>query len=111
MHGSEAEREMRVDPTPGQAEVQGAGPPDPEGSHSADDKHWSPFSTSRAKWAWGLMAIFTAIYFVVAVLTSAEFAEFAAQMIFGLPLGFYLGIGLIISGLVITRIYLAKIEN
>jgi uncharacterized membrane protein (DUF485 family) len=45
------------------------------------------------------------------VLTSAEFAEFAARMIFGLPLGFYLGIGLIISGLVITRIYLAKIEN
>ncbi len=57
------------------------------------------------------MAVFTAIYFIVAVLTSAEFAEFAATMIFGLPLGFYLGIGLIIAGLVITRIYLAKIEN
>jgi len=27
------------------------------------------------------------------------------------PLGFYLGIGLIISGLVITRIYLSKIES
>lgn len=57
------------------------------------------------------MAIFTAIYFIVAVLTSAEFADFAARMILGLPLGVYLGLGLIIAGLVITRIYLAKIEN
>ena len=31
-------------------------------------------------------------------------------MVFGLPLGFILGIGLIIAGLVITRIYLAKVE-
>ncbi len=102
---------MRVDPTPNQAEVDGAAPPGGEGSHSADDKHWSPFSTTRAKWSWGLMAIFTVIYFVTAVLTSAEFAELAAHMIFGLPLGFYMGIFLIISGLVITRIYLAKIET
>ena len=105
------EREMRVDPTPKQAEPQEAGTLDPEGSNSADDQHWSPFSTSRARWAWGLMAVFTAIYFIVAILTSAEFAELAAYMILGLPLGFYLGIGLIISGLVITRIYLARIEN
>ena len=79
-------------------------------SEPTDSKHWSPFSTRRAKWSWGLMAIFTTIYFVVAIVTSAEFADLAAQMIFGLPLGFYLGIGLIISGLVITRIYLARIE-
>jgi uncharacterized membrane protein (DUF485 family) len=57
------------------------------------------------------MAIFTIIYFGVAVLTSKEFAELAATMVFGLPLGFILGIGLIISGLVITRIYLAKVES
>ena len=100
-----------MDPTPNQAEPQGGAPPGGEGSHSADDKHWSPFSTTRAKWSWGLMAIFTVIYFVVAVFTSAEFAEFAATMIFGLPLGFYMGVGLIISGLIITRIYLAKIES
>jgi uncharacterized membrane protein (DUF485 family) len=107
---------MRVDPTTTQTEPEGQSPPgavepatgEPE---TPAGEYWSPFSTSRARWAWGLMAIFTAIYFSVAVLTSAEFAEFAAWMIFGLPLGFYLGIGLIISGLVITRIYLAKIEN
>lgn len=85
-------------------------PPEP-GSTSADDQHWSPFSTSRAKWAWALMAIFTVIYFVIAVLTSAEFAELAATDVLGLPLGFVLGIGMIIAGLVITRVYLARIEN
>ena len=95
-----------MDPTASQAESQV--PQETEQPDSADTKHWSPFSTSRARWAWGLMALYTVIYFVVAIVTSAEFA---ATMILGLPLGFYLGIGVIISGLVITRIYLAKIEN
>ena len=82
------------------------------GSKSADDKYWSPFSTSRAKWAWGLLAVFAIIYFGVAVLTSAEFADLAATEVFGgLPFGFVLGIGVIIAGLVITRIYLSKIEG
>lgn len=57
------------------------------------------------------MAIFTVIYFAIAVLTSAEFAELAATDVLGLPLGFVLGIGMIIAGLVIVRIYLARIEN
>lgn len=98
-----------MDPTTNQAE--GQAPPGEGEPAAAETEHWSPFSTSRARWAWGLMALFSVIYFVVAVVTSAEFAEFAATMIFGLPLGFYLGIGLIIAGLIITRIYLAKIEN
>ena len=99
-----------MESTTDKVEPQEEGPPTGE-SHSADDAHWSPFSTSRAKWAWGLMALYSVIYFVVAIVTSAEFAEFAAQMILGLPLGFYLGVGVIIAGLVITRVYLAKIEN
>jgi putative solute:sodium symporter small subunit len=98
-----------VDPTPNQAEPQA--PPEAAAPQPAEGKRWSPFSTSRARWAWGLMAVYSVIYFVVAVLTSAEFADFAAQMVLGLPLGFYLGMGVIIAGLVITRIYLAKIEN
>jgi putative solute:sodium symporter small subunit len=111
---------MRVERTPNQAEPQGgAGPaktppegtPPGEASTPADDKHWSPFSTARAKWAWGLMAVFTAIYFAVAILTSAEFADLAARMVLGLPLGFWLGIGVIIAGLIITRIYLSKVEG
>jgi putative solute:sodium symporter small subunit len=98
-----------LDPTTDQTEGQ-ASPETPE-PEAAPTEHWSPFSTSRARWAWGLMALFSVIYFVVAVLTSAEFAELAATMILGLPLGFYLGIGVIISGLVITRIYLSKVEG
>ena len=57
------------------------------------------------------MAIFTILYFSVAILTSAEFAELAATPVLGLPLGFWLGIGVIISGLVITRVYLMKVEG
>lgn len=79
---------------------------------SDDPDHWSPFSTSRARWAWGLLAVFATIYFVVAVLTSAEFADLAAtEVVLGLPLGFILGITVIVSGLVVTRIYLSKVEG
>lgn len=101
-----------MDPTPDHSDpFEGEGV-DREGPHSHDDQHWSPFSTTRAKWAWSLLAVFGVIYFSVAVLTSAEFAEFAAtDTILGLPLGFVLGMGLIIAGLVITRIYLSKIEG
>ncbi len=103
---------MRVDPTPNQAEPKTGAPPEPAESHSADERHWSPFSTSRAKWAWGLFIIFSVIYFGVAILTSAEFADLAAtEVVLGLPLGFILGIGLIIAGLIITRIYLSKVEG
>jgi uncharacterized membrane protein (DUF485 family) len=72
---------------------------------------WSPWSTSRARWSWGLLATFVATYFVVAVLTSKDFADLAATMILGLPLGFLLGLGVIAAGLVITRIYLVKVEG
>mgnify|MGYP001818542737 CR=1 FL=1 len=98
-----------LDPTTDQAESQASGGT-PEAGPS-ETEHWSPFSTSRARWAWGLMALFSVIYFAVAVVTSAEFADFAAQMVLGLPVGFWLGMGVIIAGLVITRVYLAKIEN
>lgn len=82
------------------------------GSNPPDDQHWSPFSTTRAKWAWRLLAVFAIIYFVVAVLTSAQFSELAAtEVVLGLPLGFVLGIGMIVAGLIITRIYLSKLEG
>jgi uncharacterized membrane protein (DUF485 family) len=103
--------DCELDPTPKQAEQAGEAPPEQAESGPTDAKPWSPFSTRTARWSWGLMAIFTTIYFAVAILTSAEFADLAATMILGLPLGFYLGIGLIISGLVITRIYLSKVEG
>ena len=98
-----------MDPTPNQAESQA--PPEGDASHSADAEHWDPLKTTQAKWSWGLLALFSAIYFVVAVLTSEVAASLAATMIFGLPLGFYLGVGMIISGLVIVRYYLARVEG
>ena len=101
-----------MDQTPKQEGLEHGATPAPEESTSADGRHWSPLGTSRARWAWGLFTIFAVIYFGVAILTSAEFAELAAtDVIFGLPLGFVLGIGLIIAGLVITRIYLSKVEG
>jgi len=103
---------MRVDPTPNRAEPPAGAPAEAAEPQPADDQPWSPFSTSRAKWAWGLFTIFAVIYFGVAILTSAEFADLAAtEVILGLPLGFILGLGLIIAGLVITRIYLSKVEG
>lgn len=101
-----------MEPTgkPGRPDESLASPPGPATAEPASDEHWSPFSTTAAKWSWGLLAIFVVIYFVVAVLTSSEFAELAATMVLGLPLGFLLGVGMIIAGLVITRIYLIKVE-
>ena len=82
------------------------------GPSQPDDRHWSPFSATTAKWAWGLLAIFAVIYFGVAILTSAAFADLAAtEVILGLPLGFVLGIAMIIAGLIITRIHLSRIEG
>jgi len=86
-------------------------PADQGPEQQAGDAHWSPMSTRSARLSWALLAIFTAIYFATAILTSAEFADLAAIMILGLPLGFYMGLGVIISGLVIARIYLSKVEG
>ncbi|MEX1296521.1 MAG: DUF485 domain-containing protein [Candidatus Limnocylindrales bacterium] len=99
-----------MDPTPNQTERDPQSSPGADDATSADAEHWNPLKTERAKWSWGLLAIFGAIYFVIAVLTSEAAAELAATMIFGLPLGFYLGVAMIISGLVIVRFYLARIE-
>ncbi len=98
-----------MDPTPNQAESQT--PPEEEAPQSADVEHWNPLSTTQARWSWGLLALFGAIYFVIAVLTSEVAAELAATLVLGLPLGFYLGVAMIIAGLVIVRYYLARVEG
>jgi uncharacterized membrane protein (DUF485 family) len=100
-----------LDPTPNQTEPESQSPPAAGDPTSADTEHWDPLKTERAKWSWGLLAVFGAIYFVVAVLTSEAAAELAATMVLGLPLGFYLGVAMIIAGLVIVRFYLARVEG
>jgi uncharacterized membrane protein (DUF485 family) len=72
---------------------------------------WSPWRTRSARLSWGLLIPFTVLYFVTALLTSAEFADLAAAIVFGLPLGFLLGALLIVVGLVITRLYLSRGEG
>jgi uncharacterized membrane protein (DUF485 family) len=102
---------MRVDQSPKHAQQESQAPPGADESQSADAEHWDPLKTTQAKWSWGFFALFGAIYFVIAVLTSEVAAELAATMIFGLPLGFYLGVAMIIAGLVIVRYYLARVEG
>jgi uncharacterized membrane protein (DUF485 family) len=95
------------------------GPPDPDTSdHDASSDRsdgpavrWSPWRTRGARLSWGLLMPFAILYFVTAILTSAEFADLAAATVFGLPLGFLLGALLIIVGLVITRLYLSRGEG
>ena len=100
-----------MDPTPKQADQESQAPPGDDGPQSADSEHWNPLSTTQAKWSWGLLALFGAIYFVIAILTSEVAAELAATPILGLPLGFYLGVAMIIAGLIIVRFYLARVEG
>ena len=102
---------MRVGQTPKPEEQESQAPPGEGESKAAESEHWNPLSTTQAKWSWGLLALFGAIYFVIAVLTSEAAAELAATMIFGLPLGFYLGVAMIIAGLIIVRYYLARVEG
>jgi len=62
----------------------------------------------RFRFSFGLLGVFALIYFIVALLTSAQFKELAQLQTIGLPLGIWLGLAVFVGGLVITRIYLAK---
>lgn len=66
---------------------------------------------SKIKFASILLAIYTVLYFGVALMTSATFKDVAALEIFGLPLAVWGGLLIIITGVVITRLYLRKLEQ
>lgn len=65
---------------------------------------------SKVKFAAILLAIYTVLYFGVALMTSATFKDIAALEIIGLPLAIWGGLIIIISGVVITHLYLKKSE-
>ncbi|WP_029934654.1 universal stress protein UspA [Thiomicrospira pelophila] len=65
---------------------------------------------SKVKFAAILLAIYTVLYFGVALMTSATFKDIAAFEIIGLPLAIWGGLIIIISGVVITHLYLKKSE-
>jgi len=62
----------------------------------------------RFKFSFSLFAAFAIIYFGAVLLTSAPMKETAATIIMGLPLAIWVGWGMIIGGVIITRTYLAK---
>jgi uncharacterized membrane protein len=66
---------------------------------------------SKVKFAGILLAIYTVLYFGVALMTSATFKDIAAVEIIGLPLAIWGGLLIIIAGVVITRLYLKKVEQ
>lgn len=66
---------------------------------------------SKIKFAMTLLVIYTVLYFGVALMTSATFKDIAALNIAGLPLAIWGGLMIIVSGVVITRLYLIKMSK
>ncbi|AEH44914.1 UspA domain-containing protein [Thermodesulfatator indicus DSM 15286] len=60
------------------------------------------------KFSGTLFVILTAIYFFAVIITSKPLKDVAALEILGLPFGIWCGLFLVVSGIVLTRIYLAK---
>jgi uncharacterized membrane protein (DUF485 family) len=65
----------------------------------------------RIKFAAILLVIYTVLYFGVALMTSATFKDIAALEVIGLPLAVWGGLLIIVSGVIITRLYLRKLEQ
>jgi uncharacterized membrane protein len=68
-------------------------------------------NNSKIKFAAILLIIYTVLYFGVALMTSATFKDVAALEILGLPIVVWGGLLIIIAGVVITRLYLRKLEQ
>jgi len=68
-------------------------------------------NNSKIKFAAILLIIYTVLYFGVALMTSATFKDVAALEIIGLPIVVWGGLLIIIAGVVITRLYLRKLEQ
>lgn len=61
--------------------------------------------------SFSLLLIFALTYFFAAVVTTKELKHVAAIDIMGLPLAFYLGLLVFVVGVVVTRLYLIKIQK
>lgn len=66
---------------------------------------------SKAKFGAILLAIYTVLYFGIALMVSATFKDVAAIQIAGAPLAIWGGLVVIITGVIITRIYLKKMDS
>ena len=65
---------------------------------------------NKVKYSAILLVIFTVLYFGVALMVSASFKDLAATVVGGMPIAIWGGLLVIISGVVITRLYLKKMD-
>lgn len=68
------------------------------------------FVNNKVKYSAVLLAIFTVLYFGVALMVSASFQDLAATVVGGMPIAIWGGLLVIISGVIITRLYLKKMN-
>ena len=65
---------------------------------------------SKTKFAAILLAIYTVLYFGIALMVSATFKDIAATDIAGMPLAIWGGLLVIITCVVVTRLYLKRMD-
>ena len=66
--------------------------------------------SNKEKFSAKLLAVYTVLYFGVALMVSATFKDIAATSIAGMPLAIWGGLVVIITGVIITRMYLNKMD-
>lgn len=66
---------------------------------------------SKEKFSAVLLVVYTVMYFGVALMVSATFKDIAATPVAGMPLAIWGGLLVIISGVIITRLYLKKMDS
>lgn len=67
--------------------------------------------SSKVKFSAILLAVYTVLYFGVALMVSASFKDIAATELAGAPLAIWGGLVVIITGVIITRLYLKKMDE
>ncbi len=66
---------------------------------------------TKVKFSAILLAAYTVLYFGIALMISATFKDVAAAPIAGMPLAIWGGLVVIVTGVVITRMYLNKMDG
>jgi uncharacterized membrane protein (DUF485 family) len=66
---------------------------------------------SKVKFSAILLAVYTVLYFGIALMVSATFKDTAATIVAGAPLAIWGGLVVIITGVIITRLYLKKMDS
>lgn len=66
---------------------------------------------SKEKFSAVLLAVYTVMYFGIALMVSATFKDIAAAQVAGMPLAIWGGLVVIITGVIITRLYLKRMDS